>query len=203
MQEPEYLRVCDVAWRRCYGRLAIKVPHVYVARTEIALVGGQQEYTLPSDFRSSISIMIRNESSGTARAIRPLNELDVGSLSVPQTTGNALVRYVPEPVRITAGSTEMDLPGVGDEWIVNAMCRMVTTKEGTDRAFYDADFAELDEEVSAYASLDVGWPIEINDTFPVDSWGGSDGWGLATNLVSGYILSGRKVEFWSYRAPGL
>jgi hypothetical protein len=115
---------------------------------------------------------------------------------------------VPEPTRIPStvdgDDVSITLPVAADEWIVNCICRMVITKEGTERSAYDMDFAMLDAELETYAGdFDLGWPIDINEVFP----GNVSAYGIDVqytgNLIAGYILRGLDIEFWSLRAPGL
>lgn len=202
IDDPEWLKIADVAWRRCYARAAKKFPLYYGASTQIAIVGGTESYALPSDFRTSINVAIRNDGNGTFRSIKPILEVDLDGMSVVASTGTAKIRYIPEPARVTDLGQTLALPGTADEWIVSSMVRMAVTKEGTDRQVYDFDFAELDQELDNYASLDEGWPIEINNTFPVDSYGVSDLPAIVSNLIAGYIIIGKTIEFWQWRAPG-
>jgi len=203
LSEPEYLSLIDVAWRRCYNRTCRKFPNYYPADATIAITGGVASYPLPVGFRSLVACMIKNDGSGTYRPVRPLTEINLEGVTAVQSAAEAFLRYVPEPTRITAVGSVMSLPVAADEWIVNAVCRMVITKEGTDRQAFDMDFAMLDAELETYVGdFDVGWPMEINETFPADSWGVSDLPAIMSNLVCGYILRGATIEFWAWRAPG-
>jgi hypothetical protein len=204
----EYRTLCDVAWRRCYNRTARKFPSYYSADATIAIEAGRLKYTLPATFRSLQLCSIEDGSGASSRPIRPLTELMLRNLTTPETTARAFLRYVPEPVRVPStvdgDAVSLVMPVAADEWIVNCICRMVVTKEGTDRSAYDMDFAMLDAELETYAGdFDLGWPIDINEVFP----GNTSAYGIDVqytgNLVAGYILRGLEIEFWSLRAPGL
>lgn len=204
----EYRTLCDVAWRRCYNRISRKFPSYYSADATIQITPGTVKYPLPTlpPFRSLQLCAVQDATAGP-RPLRPLTELMLRELTPPETTVLAYLRYVPEPTRIpstTGDSVELTMPVAADEWIVNCICRMVITKEGTDRSTYDMDFAMLDAELETYAGdFDLGWPQDINEVFP----GNVSAYGIdiqyAGNLVAGYILRGLDIEFWSLRAPGL
>jgi len=206
----EYRTLADVAWRRCYNRMARKFPSYYSADATIQITPGAIKYPLPTlpPFRSLQLCSIEDGTQRTARPIRPLTELMLYNLQSPETTSRAFLRYVPEPTRIPSDVTgdfvSLVMPVAADEWIVNCICRMVITKEGTDRAAYDMDFAMLDAELETYVGdFDLGWPIDINEVFP----GNVNAYGIDVqytgNMIAGYILRGVDIEFWSLRAPGL
>lgn len=207
----EYRTLCDVAWRRCYNRMSRKFPAYYSADAIVQVTPGTVTYPLPSTplrFRSMQQVAIEDATQRTARPIRPLTEVTLWGMASPESPARALLRFVPEPVRIpttTAGDTvPLDMPVAADEWIVNCICRMVITKEGTDRSAYDMDFAMLDAELETYlGDFDLGWPNEINEVFPgtVSAYGVDVQY--SGNLIAGYILRGNQIEFWSLRAPGL
>lgn len=204
----EYRSLCDVAWRRCYNRTARKFPSYYSADATINIVAGTASYPLPTSprFRSMQNVGIRNTSTTGVRPVRPLTELMLEGVTAPETGATALLRYVPEATRIPTNdagdAVSIELAVAADEWIVNCICRMVITKEGTDRSAYDQDFAMLDAELETYCGdLDLGWPNEVNETFPAYGYGFNSA--LVTNLLAGYIIRGNNIEFWSYRTPGL
>lgn len=206
----EYRVLADVAWRRCYNRIARKFPSYYSADATIQITTGRIKYPLPvvPPFRSLQFCGVEDGTEGTSRPIRPLTELMLRSLSAPDTGVRATLRFVPEPPRIPStvdgDAVSLVMPVAADEWIVNCICRMVITKEGTDRSAYDMDFAMLDAELETYlGDFDLGWPVDINEVFP----GNVNAYGIdvqyAGNLIAGYILRGLDIEFWSLRAPGL
>lgn len=207
----EYRSLCDVAWRRCYNRMSRKFPSYYSADGIIQITPGVVTYPLPLAplrFRSMQQVAIEDATQRTVRPIRPLSEVLLRGMASPESPARALIRYVPEPVRIPTtndGDTvSLDMPVAADEWIVNCICRMVITKEGTDRSAYDQDFVMLDAELETYVGdFDLGWPNDINEVFPSTIGAYGIDVQYAGNLVAGYILRGNNIEFWALRAPGL
>ncbi len=207
----EYRSLCDVAWRRAYNRTSRKFPSYYSADATIQINAGVISYPLPTTpqpFRSMQLVSIEYAGATTQRPIRPLTEIQLQRLTPPEAPVRAFLRYVPEPQRIptdtTADAMILNLPVAADEWIVNAVCRMVITKEGTDRSQYDQDFAMLDAELETYANdFDLGWPTDINEVFPSNVPAYGIDVQYTGNLVAGYILRGLNIEFWALRMPGL
>ncbi len=204
----EYRTLCDVAWRRCYNRMCRKFPSYYSADGAVIISAGTSSYPLPTapPFRSMQLVLIQDASIAGHRALRPLSEVKLEAMTAPDTTCNVLLRYVPEPTRIpttVAGdSVSLTMPVAADEWIVNAICWMVVTKEGTDRSPYDMSFSMLDAELETYVGdFDLGWPQEINEIWP-----GAGAYSIDVhytgNMIAGYVLRGQNIEFYSLRAPG-
>lgn len=204
----EYRSLCDVAWRRCYNRMARKFPTYYSADGTINVSAGTISYPLPTSppFRSMQLVMINDASIAGHRVLRPIPEVKLEPMRAPDTNAIVQIRYVPEPTRIpttVAGdAVSLTMPVAADEWIVNAICWMVITKEGTDRQPYDMSFAMLDAELETYANdFDLGWPNEINEVWP-----GAGAYAVDVtytgNMIAGYILRGQNIEFYALRAPG-
>ncbi len=205
----EYRSLCDVAWRRCYNRISRKFPSYYSENATIDVLAGVSSYPLPTSppFRSLQLATIQDGTDRTSRPIRPITEVTLRGLVTPESPVKAYLRYVPEATRIptddTGDAVAILLPVAADEWIVNCICWMVITKEGTDRSPYDMSFAMLDAELETYAGdFDLGWPNDINEVFP----GNVSAYGIDVmytgNLIAGYILRGTNIEFWALRTPG-
>lgn len=204
LADAEYLRLVDVAWRRCYNRMAKKVPRYFTTDYNLTIVPGQALYTLPSTFRSLQAAFIKEPSWDSNVQIRPLQESELAAFTVPQEGTTVLLKYTPEPSRVTDPTDALPVIATSDEWIVNCVVQMSVTKEGTDRTPYDVDFKILDMELEEYLDdFDQGWPQSINEVFPY----GSSYPYPRTVRIEGYVLRGtltsHEIEFWAYKFPAL
>lgn len=204
LSAPEYLRLVDVAWRRCYNRLAKKVPRYFATDYTFVITPGTALYTLPSDFRSLQGAFAREPSWDSDRQLRPLQESELVALQAPVDAATIRIKYTPEPTRITADGDVIPIIAMSDEWVVNCAVQMAITKEGTERQAFDMDYAQLDRDLEAFADdFDQSWPQSINETFPY----GNPYPFPRTTRVEGYIMRGtltaHQIQLWAYKFPAI
>lgn len=205
LTDAEWLGLLDVSWKRCYSRIAQKVPFYFCKKGVIPIVSGTSTYTLPTDFRQMQSVTVVEPSWGTSRPLHPILETDVMWLQPPQMNSTVNIRYTPEPIKIDDEAVVIPVFMSSDEWIVCATASRAITKEGSERGPYDQDWAMLDMEIMSYLDgMDQGWPQTVNETFRFMEPGP---W-PRTQSLEGYILSGAangvpEIEFFSLKIPAV
>lgn len=150
-----------------YGKLVESGPPDYFS-TDYALTTtpGTIAYALPSDFRSLISLCIKDD---TRR--RPVYSLRAGTLAqydAPQSAVQLELRYVPAAPKLTtdADAVTGSVDGVSgwDELIVQLCARALMRRERRDTSAFDIAVAEKRAEILSQArDRSLGGPKYIQD----------------------------------------
>lgn len=168
--------------------------HDYLRSTQsITLVAGTEEYSLPSDFYKASRVWLL--SGGRRHTVERFNlsQLDGHKTSGPASAGSALLWYVPQLTKLSAGAdvVSVALP-IGWENLValHAAIQLLNREESDPQALV-AERERVRQRVLAHVEpRDIGIPDEIEDHY--DRWGG----GVADAGRSlRYLVLGNKIHF--------
>ena len=175
-------------------------PDYYLDTTTVTTVAGTTAYTLPVDFRSIVTVLAPDGSSGRLRAVEMFDDSYRSRYIAPQAALDLTVEYVKAPPVLVDDADTFDGVSGWDELIVLLVARQLLRKQRRDVSMLDVGINEMRQRIQSLApQRQMAGPLMIRDVefgreYPYIQWGQTvDAWRLvgsgSTATLQLYSLS--------------
>lgn len=189
--DSELLRYLNIAYRDFYNTVLQANNQYFTTNATINVVGGQDEYNLPSDFYKLDGVDLQVSADGRYLTLRPFmfaernkfraglaftnspygqvfKYLLVGNkirfLPLPSMNSTVQLWYTPNPTKITSLSQNIEVMVGGDEYISLVVAMAMLAKEESDTSQLNAKRLEVLQQLkNVLQTRDNGAPEYITD----------------------------------------